>query len=123
MNTPPSSAPATAPDGAEFDGTMPVPDRHRFDVERLATWLTGHLPGFRGPLRVQIFKGGQSNPTYLLSTPSGSWVMRAKPGPVARLLPSAHAIEREYRVLSALAPTSVPVARVYCLCEIGRAHV
>ena len=104
---------------------MPVPDRHRFDVERLATWLTGHLPGFRGPLRVQIFKGGQSNPTYLLSAPSGTWVMRAKPGPVAKLLPSAHAIEREFRVLSALSRTPVPVAKVFCLCEdesvIGRA--
>ena len=120
-----SNTPSATSDAPEFAGTMPVPERHRIDTVRLAEWLSQHLPGFSGPLDVQIFKGGQSNPTYLLSTPSGSWVMRAKPGPVARLLPSAHAIEREYRVLSALAPTSVPVARVYCLCEdesvIGRA--
>lgn len=104
---------------------MPVPERHQIDLHRLADYLREHLPGFRDPLDVQIFKGGQSNPTYLLSTPDHRWVMRAKPGPVAKLLPSAHAIEREYRVLSALASTEVPVARVYCLCEdesvIGRA--
>ena len=112
-------------DAPEFAGTMPVPDRHQVDVQRLTDWLTAHLPGFRGPLRIQIFKGGQSNPTYLLSAASGNYVMRAKPGPVAKLLPSAHAIEREYRVLSALATTDVPVAKVFCLCEdedvIGRA--
>lgn len=104
---------------------MPVPERHQIDLHRLADYLGEHLPGFRPPLDVQIFKGGQSNPTYLLSTPDHRWVMRAKPGPVAKLLPSAHAIEREYRVLSALASTGVPVARVFCLCEdesvIGRA--
>lgn len=116
---------AAATDAPEFDGTMPVPERHRFDTLRLEAWLRDHLPGFSGSLRVQIFKGGQSNPTYLLTSPSGSWVMRAKPGPVAKLLPSAHAIEREFRVLSALANTGVPVAKVFCLCEdesvIGRA--
>ncbi len=115
----------TASDAPEFAGTMPVPERHRIDLERLAVYLRQHLEGFEGPLEVQIFKGGQSNPTYLLSTPSARYVMRAKPGPVARLLPSAHAIEREFRVLSALASTDVPVARVFCLCEdesvIGRA--
>ena len=71
------------------------------------------------------FKGGQSNPTYRLATPHAAYVMRAKPGPVAKLLPSAHAIEREYRVLAALGRTDIPVARVYALCEdesvIGRA--
>lgn len=112
-------------DAPEFAGTMPVPERHRIDVERLSDYLREHLPDFSGPLDVQIFKGGQSNPTYLLSTSTRRWVMRAKPGPVAKLLPSAHAIEREYRVLSALATTEVPVAQVYCLCEdenvIGRA--
>jgi len=109
----------------EFDGTMPVPERHQIDTGKLADWLRDRLPGFAGELRAQIFKGGQSNPTYLLSSPSGTWVMRAKPGPVAKLLPSAHAIEREFKVLSALAGTDVPVARVFCLCEdesvIGRA--
>ena len=109
----------------EFDGTMPVPERHQINTRKLADWLRDRLPGFTGDLHAQIFKGGQSNPTYLLSSPSGTWVMRAKPGPVAKLLPSAHAIEREFKVLSALAATDVPVARVFCLCEdesvIGRA--
>jgi hypothetical protein len=72
-----------------------------------------------------MFKGGQSNPTYKLDTPSRSYVMRAKPGPVAKLLPSAHAVEREFAVMRGLAGTDVPVPRMYCLCEdesvIGRA--
>ena len=72
-----------------------------------------------------MFKGGQSNPTYKLVTPQRNYVMRSKPGPVARLLPSAHAIEREFAVMRGLAGTDVPVARMYCLCEdesvIGRA--
>jgi aminoglycoside phosphotransferase (APT) family kinase protein len=104
---------------------MAVPDRHRFEAKSLEDWLRGRLPDFAGPLSVEIFKGGQSNPTYKLMTPTRTWVMRAKPGPVARLLPSAHAIEREFRVLDALSKTDVPVAKVYCLCEdeavIGRA--
>ena len=72
-----------------------------------------------------MFKGGQSNPTYKLVTPARSYVMRAKPGPVAKLLPSAHAVEREFAVMSGLAGTDVPVPRMHCLCEdesvIGRA--
>ena len=72
-----------------------------------------------------MFKGGQSNPTYLLNTPSKSYVMRAKPGPVSKLLPSAHAIEREFTVMQGLQGTEVPVPAMYCLCEdeavIGRA--
>jgi len=106
-------------------GTTEVPERHRFDVSALQGWMRDHVEGFEGPLSVEQFRGGQSNPTYKLITPSHRYVMRAKPGPVARLLPSAHAVEREYRVLSALAATDVPVARVYGLCEdealIGRA--
>ena len=108
-----------------FSGTMPVPDRHRFDVGALEAYLRDRLPDFRGPLAIELFKGGQSNPTYKLTTPTRTYAMRAKPGPVAKLLPSAHAIEREYRVLSALGSTDVPVPEVYCLCEdesvIGRA--
>src|SRR5690606_40341674 len=104
---------------------MDVPERHRFDVGALAEYLKGKLPDFDGQLRVELFKGGQSNPTYKLYGSRRNFVMRAKPGPVAKLLPSAHAIEREYRVLSALAGTGIPVARVYALCEdesvIGRA--
>jgi aminoglycoside phosphotransferase (APT) family kinase protein len=106
-------------------GTTPVAERHRFDVGALDTWMRGNVEDFAGPLTVEQFKGGQSNPTFRLSTPSRAYVMRAKPGPVAKLLPSAHAVEREYKVLAALAGTDVPVARVYGLCEdesvIGRA--
>ncbi|MFM2446609.1 MAG: hypothetical protein RI936_1056, partial [Pseudomonadota bacterium] len=79
-----------------------VSERQRFDPQRLAEHLQAHLPGFAGPLEVKQFEGGQSNPTFLLSTPAGEFVMRAKPGPVAKLLPSAHAIEREFRVMRAL---------------------
>ncbi|MGN6529287.1 MAG: phosphotransferase [Burkholderiaceae bacterium] len=106
-------------------GTRPVAESHRFDVAALEAHLARHLPGFAGPLSVEQFKGGQSNPTYKLSTPARAYVMRSKPGPVAKLLPSAHAIEREYRVMDALAATDVPVARMLLLCEdeavIGRA--
>lgn len=112
-------------DSSQYAGTMPVADRQRFDVGALESWLRTRLPDFSGPLTVEQFKGGQSNPTFKLVTPKRSYVMRSKPGPAARLLPSAHAIEREYRVLAALAATDVPVAEVYCLCEdealIGRA--
>lgn len=96
-----------------------------FDLDHLGHWLEAHLEGFRGPLSAELFKGGQSNPTYKLITPERSYVMRAKPGPVAKLLPSAHAVEREFAVMKALDQTGVPVPRMYCLCEdesvIGRA--
>ena len=108
-----------------FVGTRPVPAAQAFDVAALASWLAEHLPGFSGPLSVEAFKGGQSNPTYKLITPARSYVMRAKPGPVAKLLPSAHAIEREFAVMRGLHGTAVPVPRMECLCEdesvIGRA--
>jgi len=102
-----------------------VTARHRFDVERLAAHLEQHLPEFRGPLTVQQFQGGQSNPTYLLTTPAGRCVMRSKPGPVAKLLPSAHAIEREFHVMRALSSQGIPVPWTLLLVEdesvIGRA--
>ena len=108
-----------------FAGTRAVSGAHRFDEAALERWLQVHLPGFKGPLSVEMFKGGQSNPTYKLVTPSEQYVMRAKPGPVAKLLPSAHAIEREFRVMQALQGTQVPVAQMHVLCEdesvIGRA--
>ncbi|MEY3518370.1 MAG: hypothetical protein RLZ89_1230 [Pseudomonadota bacterium] len=108
-----------------FVGTREVSDAHRFDTQALALWLQDHMPGFEGPLEVEMFKGGQSNPTYKLNTPSKSYVMRAKPGPVAKLLPSAHAIEREYAVMKGLQSTAVPVALMHVLCEdesvMGRA--
>jgi aminoglycoside phosphotransferase (APT) family kinase protein len=98
------------------------PDGHRFRagfefaVAPLEAWLAGQLPEFRGPLRVVQFAGGQSNPTYLLEAPAQRYVLRRKPpGP---LLPSAHAIEREFRVMRALGRHSdVPVAPVLALCE------
>ena len=108
-----------------FTGTQAVSSQQAFNVDALSAWLAKHLTGFVGPLTVESFKGGQSNPTYKLSTPTQSYVMRAKPGPVAKLLPSAHAIEREFAVMSGLQGTDVPVPRMYCLCEdesvIGRA--
>ena len=107
-----------------FVGTREVTAQHAFNVAALAAYLDRHMPGFAGPLQVEIFKGGQSNPTYKLITPGQSYVMRAKPGPVAKLLPSAHAVEREFKVMSGLQGTDVPVAKMHCLCEdesvIGR---
>ena len=98
---------------------------HALDTAALSAWLTDRVEGFAGPLSVAQFKGGQSNPTYQLSTPGASYVMRSKPAPVAQLLPSAHAIEREFRVMQALADSAVPVPRMLALCEdeavIGRA--
>lgn len=99
--------------------------RHGFDTAALERYLRGHLAGFEGPLEVEKFEGGQSNPTYLLVAGATRYVMRSKPAPAAKLLASAHAIEREFRVMNALAATDVPVARVHLLCEdesvIGRA--
>jgi len=108
-----------------FAGTKPVSGQHQFDVGALGTWLTEKLGSDFTQLTVEQFKGGQSNPTYKLITPSKSFVMRAKPGPAAKLLASAHAIEREYQVMSALRHTSIPVPQTYALCSdesvIGRA--
>ena len=86
----------TPQDYSAFVGTRTVSERQRFDVAALAAWLSGHVEGFAGPLSIEQFAGGQSNPTFKLVTPSRSYVMRAKPGPAAKLLPSAHAIERFY---------------------------
>ena len=108
-----------------FVGTKPVSDTHAFDVSALEAWMSAQVAGFAGPITVEMFKGGQSNPTYKLVTPGRSYVMRSKPGPVAKLLPSAHAIEREFKVMQGLAGTDVPVPHMYALCEdesiIGRA--
>ena len=108
-----------------FVGTRPVTGTHAFDVSTLESWLMANMTGFEGPLSVEMFKGGQSNPTYKLITPKCAYVMRAKPGPVAKLLPSAHAIEREFAVMKGLSGTAVPVAQMHVLCEdeaiIGRA--
>jgi aminoglycoside phosphotransferase (APT) family kinase protein len=89
--------------------------RAAIDVERLTQYLTVNLPGFREPLTVRQFKGGQSNPTYLLTTGAGKYVLRKKPG--GQLLHGAHMIEREYKVMRALKGSGVPVANVPLLCE------
>ena len=95
-------------------GTRPVADAHRFEVAALERYLDAHIAGFRGPVQVEQFRGGQSNPTFRLVTPGHTYVLRRKPP--GKLLPSAHAVDREYKVLSALAGTDVPVARCYALC-------
>ena len=99
----------------QFTGTSAVQDRHRFDEAALAAWLRERVAGYAGPLRVEQFKGGQSNPTFLLITPGRSYVLRRKPP--GKLLPSAHAVDREDRVMRALAGTDVPVPTTFCLCE------
>jgi len=109
----------------QFIGTMPVAEKQRFDVARLDTYLRAQVEGFSGALEVEQFKGGQSNPTYRLSAGGKRYAMRTKPGPAAKLVPSAHAIEREFRVITALGKTDIPVPKTYALCEdegvIGRA--
>ena len=96
-------------------GTREVSDKLRFDVAALEAWMRDQVAGFAGPLEVSQFKGGQSNPTYKLETPTGTYVLRRKPpGP---LLPGAHAIEREARVMGALGNAGFPAPRIYALCE------
>ena len=95
-------------------GTKEVAESHRFDEAKLAAWMSANVEGYVGPLEVRQFKGGQSNPTYQLITPSKKYVMRRKPP--GKLLPSAHAVDREYKVITALYPTGFPVARSYGLC-------
>ena len=106
-------------------GTKPVADSHAFDTGALQSYLETKLDGFEGPLTVEQFKGGQSNPTYKLNTPRASYVMRTNPGPAAKLLASAHAIDREFTVMRALHGSEVPVPTMHLLCEdeavIGRA--
>jgi aminoglycoside phosphotransferase (APT) family kinase protein len=110
----------------EMMGTGPVSERQRFDVDALDTWLRQHVDGYPGgPLAVEQFKGGQSNPTFKLTAGRQRYVLRTKPGPAAKLLPSAHAIDREFRVMRALHEALFPVPRQYALCVdesvIGRA--
>jgi aminoglycoside phosphotransferase (APT) family kinase protein len=97
-----------------FSGTREVAERLRFDVGRLEAYLREHIAGFAGPILVSQFKGGQSNPTYLVETPLRRYVLRRKPP--GKLLPSAHAVDREYRIISALYAQGFPVAEpvLYC---------
>ncbi|MDZ4776664.1 MAG: phosphotransferase family protein [Alphaproteobacteria bacterium] len=97
-----------------FAGTKPVEETHRIDEVKLAAWMTANVAGYAGPLEVRQFKGGQSNPTYQLITPKQKYVLRRKPP--GKLLPSAHAVDREFKVISALHPTGFPVARPFGLC-------
>jgi aminoglycoside phosphotransferase (APT) family kinase protein len=98
----------------QFKGVKPVEERHKLDEAALDAWLKANVEGYEGPLTINQFKGGQSNPTYQLATPKQKYVLRKKPG--GKLLPSAHAVDREFRVMSALHPTGFPVARQYALC-------
>jgi len=100
---------------AENTGVMAVSEAHRFDEGALAEWMTRNVEDYAGPLEVRQFKGGQSNPTYQLVTPGRNYVLRRKPP--GKLLPSAHAVDREFRVISALYPTGFPVPRPFGLCE------
>jgi aminoglycoside phosphotransferase (APT) family kinase protein len=100
----------------QFSGTMPIREAHRFDAAALDGYLASHVAGFVGPASVSQFKGGQSNPTFLVTSADGKrYVIRRKPP--GHLLPSAHAVEREYRVMTALHGTPVPVPRTHALCE------
>ena len=99
----------------QFSGTRDVLEAHSFDVEALEEYMRSHVEGFEGPLTVRQFKGGQSNPTYLLASSSGRYVLRRKPP--GKLLKSAHAVDREFRVISALYAADFPVPRPYVLCE------
>ncbi len=99
----------------QFSGTRDVLEAHQFAPGPLQEYMLSHVEGFHGPLTVRQFRGGQSNPTYLLESPSGKYVMRRKPP--GKLLQSAHAVDREYRVISALYAADFPVPRPYVLCE------
>ena len=100
---------------AANSGTTPVREGYAFDEAALERWLTATVAGFAGPLRVEQFRGGQSNPTYKLVTPGQAYVLRRKPP--GDLLPGAHAVEREAKVLTQLGQAGFPVARVHALCE------
>src|SRR6266404_2930648 len=98
----------------EFSGTREVEERHRIDEASLDRWLKEHVEDYQGPLKVLQFKGGQSNPTFKIETPGRSYVMRRRP--FGKLLPSAHAVDREFRVIAALGKQNFPVAKAYALC-------
>jgi len=99
----------------ENTGTTPVRQAHRFDEASLAEWLEANVANYAGPLSIEQFKGGQSNPTYKLCTPDRIYVLRRKPP--GTLLPGAHAVDREARVQLALGPCGFPVPTIYRLCS------
>ena len=98
----------------ENSGTTAVREGFAFDEAALESWLNGNVPGFAGPMRVEQFKGGQSNPTYKLVTPGHSYVLRRKPP--GQLLKGAHAVDREARVIMALEKAGLPVPHIHALC-------
>ena len=98
-----------------FSGTKDVAPALALDAQRLQSYLIQNLPGFGGRFTIKQFKGGQSNPTYLLETPARAYVLRRKPP--GKLLPSAHAVDREYRVIRALARHDFPVATPLLYCD------
>lgn len=99
---------------ADNSGTAPVTETQRFDEAALATWMAAHVEGFAGTLSVEKFKGGQSNPTFKLATPTRNYVLRRKP--MGTILKGAHDIEREARIMAALGQTGFPVPHIYALC-------
>ena len=99
----------------EMVGTIEVPERDQVDLEALTAWCEANVEGFEGPISYSKFKGGQSNPTYRIDTPGRSYVLRRQP--FGKLLPSAHAVDREYKAMHALGPTGFPVPQTYGLCE------
>jgi len=105
----------TATSASANEGTTAVREGFAFDQASLERWMTANVEGFAGPLSVEQFKGGQSNPTYKLITPAKHYVLRRKPP--GQLLKGAHAVEREARVLRGLEKAGFPVAHVYGLCE------
>ena len=115
MSDPAGSDPRAAIDAeTDFVGTVAPEGADRLDEARLTAWLEANVEGFAGPIALTKFKGGQSNPTYRIESPSGRYVLRRKPfGP---LLPSAHAVDREFRVQAGLYTTGFPVPRQYGLC-------
>ena len=98
----------------KFTGTMQVQEKLKFPEKELESYLNDSVSEFEGPLEVREFKGGQSNPTYQLVTPKKKYVLRRKPP--GKLLPSAHAVDREYKVITALNSTGFPVPKTYTLC-------
>ncbi len=95
--------------------TIETPGRLKFDEAKLDQYLSAHIEGYAGPLEVKKFAGGESNPTYLLVTPGRNYVLRRKPP--GKLLPSAHAVDREHRIMSALGAHGYPVPKTYLLCK------
>ena len=100
---------------ANFTGLSDTPDHLKFDEAALANYMAQHVDGFSGPISVKKFKGGQSNPTYLITTPENKYVLRRKPP--GKLLPSAHAVDREYKVMTALGAQGFPAPKTFALCE------